>query len=72
MKANDRLILGAIAAGLWTLVLLQLTAHGIAHADIDPDFGVKVNAYDVRGLDRFVIRTVERCAVAEGGHIGCG
>jgi hypothetical protein len=71
VRTTDRLILGALATGTWVLAFVVMTSQPIAYADPDPDFELKVNAYNVNGLNSFITRTVERCGVVEGAKISC-
>ena len=56
MKTIDRLILGALAVGVWTLVAIQVTSNTTAYA-------ASIDASEVDGLRRYVVRIVEDCSV---------
>lgn len=71
MNTADRLILIALAVAMWVMIAIQMTVPAPAYADLDPDFGVHISAYDVDDLKRFVVNTVEKCTVSDGEHISC-
>ena len=71
MTRADRLIVGFFAAGLWALVLLEISDVRVAFADTDPDYGQRVEAYRVEGLKPFIELTVQRCKVTHESEIRC-
>jgi len=58
MKTIDRLILGALAVGVWALIAIQVTSHTPAYA------AASIDADEVYGLRSFVERVVEDCSVS--------
>ena len=51
MKTIDRLILGALAVGIWALIAIQVTSHTPAYA---ASIAASINAGDIVGLKTFV------------------
>jgi len=64
MKIIDRLILGAIAVGIWALIAIQITAHAPAYAD-QPYY------YEIAGLDPHIKEIVSGCTVSNHERIRC-
>jgi hypothetical protein len=65
MKTIDRLILGALVVGMWTLITIQVTAH-------TPAYAASVDASVVDDLVYVIQSTVEDCYVygeADSGEI---
>ena len=68
MKRADRFLIGALAVGVWTMVVLQMTSFGKTYAQetlvIEKDNGnsqeqiTDIHANDVVGLSAFIERTI--------------
>ena len=66
MKMIDRLILGALAVGIWVLVAIQVTSNTRAYAS---SIAASIDAYEVDGLRSYVARVVEDCSVSGEVHM---
>lgn len=71
MGPADRIILGALAAGVWAVALICATSTPTAIADTDPQYGPEISVFQVHGLRRFVVRTIEACATTADRRILC-
>ena len=62
MKTIDRLIMGALATGVWVLVAIQITSSA-------PAFAIDIDADDIYGLESFIEDVVEDCSVQGEAYI---
>lgn len=62
MKTIDRLIIGALATGVWVLVAIQVTSSA-------PAFALDIDADDIDGLVSFIEDVVEDCSVQGEAYI---
>ena len=68
----DRLLIGALATGIWLATGLLFIGHSPASADTEYGFVTKFDIYNIDGLDRYIIATIEGCIIDEQHRITCG
>ncbi len=56
MKTIDRLIIGALAIGVWVIVAIQVTSS-------TPAYAISIDASEIDGLEDFIEDVVEDCSV---------
>jgi len=64
MRRFDRILIAMLTIGIWTVVVMEATSH-------KPAYAAQVQASQIQGLDRYVLKSVDDKCKVSGSNVTC-